>query len=291
VLDGHGGDSVAEYASKKLHIYFDEKIKEEKNNDTDIDRKIVNALNHAFTRVESEFYKIAKSSFDSGSLDYLYVGACALAIVVHNNKLYVANCGDSKAKLFRQNFHYPTFMPIKLSRTLNAGSKKEQNRLRAEYTDEDIFVCKRAGGKACYVKGRLQPTRSLGDFYLKHSEFNSDTETVSLRRKLKNFKGPYIKYLPEIKIVELSKDDKYIVLATDGLWDELNGRDVAEVIQGNNGDKNKIVESLFNSAILHAANEAKMSLEELMNISPGRGRRSLHDDITVIVVDLMNQFN
>jgi len=293
VLDGHGGFQVAEYASKKLHIYFDERIKQLEGKSLSEDDKIIESINFAFTSVESDFYKLAKDSFDSGNISYLYVGACVLVIIIHNNKLYVAQCGDSKAKLFRKEESYSSgsggYKPIKLTQTLNAGSKKEQMRLKAEYSDDDIYICKR-GDKACYVKGRLQPTRSIGDFYLKHREFNSETESSpSLRRKIKNFNGPYIKYLPMIQVYELDKDDRYVVLATDGLWDELDGRDVANVIKENDGDKGKILDGLFHSAMYHAARIAGMSYEDLLKVPLGRNRRSLHDDITVMVVDLKNQ--
>ena len=36
------------------------------------------------------------------------------------------------------------------------------------------------------------------------------------------FTGPYITHKPDIKTFELSRDDKYLILASDGLWDELN---------------------------------------------------------------------
>jgi hypothetical protein len=159
VLDGHGGYHVAEYASKKLHIYFDEKIKELNNNGRDLndDDKIITALNHSFTSVENDLYNHAKNSYANGIPDFIFIGSCVLVIIVHNNKIYVANSGDSKAKLY--NYDGYSYSPIKISRTLNAGAKKEQTRLRNEYSDEDIFICKRSYSKACYVKGRLQPTR------------------------------------------------------------------------------------------------------------------------------------
>ncbi len=159
VLDGHGGYHVAEYASKKLHIYFDEKIKELNDNSRDLndDDKIINSLNHAFTSVENDLYNHAKNSYANGVPEFIFIGSCVLVIIVHNNKIYVANCGDSKAKLY--NYDGYSYNPIKISRTLNAGAKKEQTRLRSEYLDEDIFICKRSFSKACYVKGRLQPTR------------------------------------------------------------------------------------------------------------------------------------
>jgi pyruvate dehydrogenase phosphatase len=109
---------------------------------------------------------------------------------------------------------------------------------------------------------------------------------------MKNFiKGPYIKYLPEIKVFELSKNDRYIVLATDGLWDELSPQDVAKVINQNDDNKDKIIDSLFRNALTHAAMDANMSLEQILKVEPGRKKRSLHDDITVMIVDLKNQYN
>ena len=157
VLDGHGGYQVAEYASKKLHLYLDQRLGETKHETKSTDEeKIISAINFAFSSVEKDFYQMVKDAFSKGFLKVAYVGACALLIIVHDNKLYVANCGDSKAKLF--NFDGANYIPVKLTRTLNAGSKKEQMRLRSEYSDADIYVCKKKSSKACYVKGRLQPT-------------------------------------------------------------------------------------------------------------------------------------
>lgn len=94
---------------------------------------------------------------------------------------------------------------------LNAGEKFEQARLFKQFPSEsDIVVCQ----GACYVKGRLQPTRSLGDFYLKYKEYNFT--------RLKVFTGPYIDHMPLITHFPLTSKHDYLLLASDGLWDELN---------------------------------------------------------------------
>lgn len=62
------------------------------------------------------------------------------------------------------------------------------------------------------MKGRLQPTRSLGDFYLKYSEYNFTN--------LKRFTGPYIEFRPLVTHFQ-TKGYKKLLLASDGLWDEL----------------------------------------------------------------------
>lgn len=64
---------------------------------------------------------------------------------------------------------------MKLTRKLNANSKKEQERLRKLFPkDKDIVVCKNPNNSsACYVKSRLQPTFAFGDLHLKLEEFNN----------------------------------------------------------------------------------------------------------------------
>jgi pyruvate dehydrogenase phosphatase len=53
---------------------------------------------------------------------------------------------------------------------LNANHPEEQERLKKLFKQEDdIVVCKRPNNTSCYVKGRLQPTRSIGDLRLKHA--------------------------------------------------------------------------------------------------------------------------
>jgi len=44
---------------------------------------------------------------------------------------------------------------------------------------------------------------------------------------LKPFNGPYITHVPEIRVHELTKKDKYVVIGSDGLWDDLNEKEVS----------------------------------------------------------------
>ena len=41
---------------------------------------------------------------------------------------------------------------------------------------------------------------------------------------------PYVTCAPEIQEKEISKEDEYLVLATDGIWDVLRNEDVAKFI-------------------------------------------------------------
>lgn len=85
----------------------------------------------------------------------------------------------------------------------------------------------------------------------------------------------------------LKKSYKSIILASDGLWDELQRQEVAELFKSNPvGQMPKV---LIDRAIEVAARNANMTAQSLREIPQGK-KRKLHDDITVVVVDLDGQF-
>jgi pyruvate dehydrogenase phosphatase len=160
------------------------------------------------------------------------VGSCAIVAVVKGNKLYVANAGDCEGVVLRRK-EDGSFEEIEICRPFTCNSPEEQQRLRAEFPDEkDIVVCR--SPDAWYVKGRLMPSRAFGDFALKHAEFNPDNKNpvLGFRRPIANFKGPYISYKPEIRVIDLTKDDAFLILSSDGLWDEVKTTEVGTVIKG-----------------------------------------------------------
>lgn len=75
-------------------------------------------------------------------------------------------------------------------------------------------------------------------------------------------------------------------MASDGLWDEMNKDQIAKIAYENKSDKAKIISELFNFALLTAANNKKLTVNDLSNLPPGRDRRSIHDDITIICINL-----
>eukprot|EP01017_Pseudomicrothorax_dubius_P003000 TRINITY_DN10319_c0_g1_i1.p1 TRINITY_DN10319_c0_g1~~TRINITY_DN10319_c0_g1_i1.p1 ORF type:complete len:260 (+),score=62.36 TRINITY_DN10319_c0_g1_i1:64-843(+) len=250
---------------------------------------IIQSINEAFDEVEFSFLEIAKAAYNVGFAAAGRAGSCALVCVVHNNKVYVANSGDCMGMLLKEGPN-GTMIPIKATHKFNASSKKEQARLTQQFQNEkDIFVCRPGSEKACYVKNRLQPTRSFGDFGLKYSEFNNPQKKSGLNRHITDFTGPYINHRPDIKTFTLDKSDRYLIIGTDGLWDELRREDIANIVQQNKGKNNELGKVVMDSALKHAADKSKISVEEMGNIPPGSKRRSIHDDITFIIADLQNQ--
>lgn len=165
VLDGHGGHELAEFANSRLFKYFDTIYKElrEKNTKRPEDDVVSEALFKTFEKVEKEFYDLSIAIYRAGNGRAATVGSCVTISVISPSKIYTAQLGDSKAKLFRKN-DSNDYDVIKLTTTFNSEKKSEQDILHKEFKDEkDIVVCKRPNNKVCYVKGRLQPTRVINN--------------------------------------------------------------------------------------------------------------------------------
>lgn len=228
----------------------------------------------------------------------------------------------------------PQTVATPLSSEHNARHHAEQSRLCDAHPNETVqglVRCKSAA--SCYVKGHLQPSRSLGDAYLKYHEFRpgegantallpyTNKDPARTRRVRAPFSPPYVLTDPEIQHTTLhSQQDDFLILASDGLWDEMTpeeavahcyswrrerrentcGSDATSGVASESAsgsaaaatslvvdskNSNSAASFLIKRALEHAAEESGQTLKEVMELSPGK-RRHVHDDITVIVVEL-----
>jgi len=293
VFDGHGGFQCAEFAQKRLVEVAAGLMKESDSNSLDVP-KIKEILNQSFAKVEREYIDYIRNAFLLGFGDVSKVGACALMTMVYKDQIFVANAGDCRIVLCQQpNPNSSTLNAIPLSFDHNAREPFEQSRLSSLFPNEpDIIVCKRPG--SCYVKGRLQPTRSLGDAYLKYPEFNGPPSYLFAKDRARGrhipspYNPPYISAVPEIVTCCLQPEDKFVILGSDGVWDYLTNDDavkiVWEAIQRNEFKEapRKIIEEI----LIRAAKSNNMTVEAIRATPQGSERRRIHDDITVMVLML-----
>ena len=212
-----------------------------------------------------------------------------MALII-NNKLYTANLGDSKAILLSKNNKEKNenYEFKKVSKIFNCRKKEEQKRLRE---------------KVCYVKGRLQPTSSLGDYYLKSPFYNIDSKKLFddeyINNSLSKYEGPFIISEPDIKIFELTSKDKYLVMGSDGLWDYLNSKEIVQLTKNflekeyKYFEENNILENsdiiafgLMEKVIDKSAKKYGSNSLDILDMKSGKKLRRIHDDITIIVCDL-----
>lgn len=322
VFDGHGGWQVAQFLQSALLNTLERELQKEEHQTAAGKDPVPGAMKAAFAECEALLLKNLESArlealLASKPPQVLYsavkVGACALCAVVGPAHVYVANAGDCQAFLLQKGE-----APKRLSHVHNADQPEEQQRLRQTHPgEEDVFVCRHGGpgnegfrelaqriltGRApepklsgCYVKGRLQPTRSFGDFYLKDVRFgqllpggHSIFQTPAT--------PPYITAEPEVLVFERKPHHQALVLATDGLWDYLSGLDVATVARETLASPQcaSIAEESKAQALADAllvelrrrAADAHGLTEELLQAVPPGPRRRIHDDVTVLVVML-----
>ena len=292
VFDGHGGWQVAEKLRSSLHVHVTHALAASEAKD---------ALPAAFKTADAELRQVMGSAYALGFTKLARVGACGLTLLIDKESIVVANAGDCKAVLSRGG------QAIPLNRQLNANDPIEQAKLRGAHPGEDDVVrCKREwtvnepsgwfgqtkevikyGG--CYVKGMLQPTRSFGDFYLKDDKFRMDFDRNRHFIKSERISFPYITAEPETSTFKRSKDDEFVIIGSDGLWDELDDNEavmIAKEAKAAGASPEEVASALVKAALAKAARSASMRIEELQRLPQGPQRRSIHDDISIIVVFL-----
>jgi pyruvate dehydrogenase phosphatase len=246
-------------------------------------------------------------------------------VVKRGNRLTVANAGDCRTVMGSQinNTYYAT----RLSRDHNARVALEVAHLERQHPGEDDVVrCHKNNPSACYVKGRLQLTRSLGDLYLKNTRFNAkEGQPRAMGRHIPDpYTPPYVSHLPDMTHVRLDPQDKFAIVASDGVWDFLSDEEAVRIVgdclssggaQGKSVPEKQLPGSgagsgtgsgigsgstgstgggvsvsdlaasiLVEATLRRAADECGMTYEQLLALPPGKHRRSRHDDTTVVVL-------
>lgn len=230
VFDGHGGKGVSKYLKKNLPNFF---IKKFKKNIYLHPETFVKYVTSVFNTLQEELIKShPRVANFSGSTCCIIIHY--FDITEKKNVLWTINIGDSRAVLCNRNG-----LANQLTKDHKPNSPDEKKRIE------------QLGGKIEFdgcdwrIKN-LSLSRSFGD---------GDC-------------APYVTHNPEINRFKLSSNDKFIIIACDGLWDVVNNQDAIDFIQ--NLIDNKKLDKSFN------CNYA----EELCNYAYNNG--SL-DNITVIV--------
>ena len=178
IFDGHGGGQVSLFLKFHLKDYVKKHLA--------LKKSPVKALKDAF-----------QDAHDSMSPESCYMtGSAVVVILKKGNKIWVANCGDSRAIMSRNN------ELVALSEDHKPNRESEFRRIT------------QLGGMVTFnpndvprVQGNLALSRSIGDKYL----------------------HPYVIPDPDVEEFDVTGCD-YIVMATDGLFDALSSIDVKNSI-------------------------------------------------------------
>jgi pyruvate dehydrogenase phosphatase len=181
IFDGHGGWQVSEFVSQTILDHLEFNLIKENRQQTN--EELTNLMVQTFTQVEDDYLNQVRSAYKLGFGDVAKVGSCTLVAMKKNDHLIVANCGDSRAILATKNSQLQSslkYIATRLTNDHNARELIEQEKLYREHPNEpDVVKCHNS--HACYVKGRLQLTRAIGDAYLKYKEFNASPSNPKSR--------------------------------------------------------------------------------------------------------------
>ena len=245
VFDGHGGVEVSEFVKNKFTKYFllNPNIKS---------NKIKKAIIETFLKMDelmltsegitelkqlsykarqknellSKKYGIKETQMDiylnqlqdkSDNIAF-YTGCTACVCIIDNKdkKIYFANAGDSRVILCKNGIAY------RMSIDHKPDLEIEKNRIiKAEGWIN-------GNGR---VNGNLNLSRTLGDLIYKNNNSKKPQEQI-------------ISGYPDVIVEDMSKDNEFIIIGCDGIWDCIQEQDLIDIIKkkiNDSGiDKNKI---------------------------------------------------
>ena len=197
VCDGHGerGELVSRYVVNKLPEYV-----KDLNNEN---------ITNIFKKINNEVY-------NNKSIESNMSGTTVVSLIITTEKIICVNLGDSRAAIFK--CENGLYYSKNLSRDHKPSDPEENKRIInnngrvKKCYDEDLK--KYLGPDRVWLKNREEPglamSRSIGD---------KVAHTVGVIDE------------PEFKNYEYDGNEKFIVIASDGIWEYLHGDDCIKIIR------------------------------------------------------------
>ncbi|MQM15073.1 hypothetical protein Taro_048012 [Colocasia esculenta] len=196
--------------------------------DADFPLELEKVVTRSFMETDAQFAQTC--SLQSA----LSSGTTALTAMIFGRSLLVANAGDCRAVLSRIG------MAIEMSKDHRPCCIRERRRVESlgGFVDDG------------YLNGQLGVTRALGDWHIEG---------------MKMMGGGPLSAEPELKMITLTKDDEFLIIGSDGLWDVFRSQNAVD----------------FARRRLQAHNDVKMCCRELVEEAIKRGAA---DNLTAVVV-------
>jgi protein phosphatase 1L len=170
-------------------------------------------LYKAFAKAESQYCTAAKTN---GWND----GSTGVVAVVHGQQLIMAHVGDSRAVMCREK------RAICLTSDHKPDREDEEKRIKQLGGTVERHE---AGGSIARVNGHLAVSRAFGDLRMKETE-------------------RFVSAEPEISVIPLTPQDKFVIIASDGLWDVLSNQEAVDAVR-REPNKHKAAKNLVKRAL------------------------------------------
>ena len=217
VCDGHGenGQIISQNVSEKLQEY-------------------INNIN--FDNITNKLKKINNEIYENKNIDSDLSGTTVSSIILTSSKIISINVGDSRSCLFKSENDVYSFKNLTRDHKPNQNEESQRiinnnGRIKRFYDEQHK---KYIGPERVWLKNKEEPglamTRSIGD-KIAHS--------IGVIEE------------PEFKIYEYDGNEKFIIIASDGIWEYLNGDDCIKIVKNyyeDNFDVEKVSFALVKEA-------------------------------------------
>ncbi|KAK3941246.1 phosphatase 2C-domain-containing protein [Diplogelasinospora grovesii] len=234
VFDGHGGDKVALFAGANIHNIIAKQ-------DTFKAGNYEQALKDGFLATDRAILNDPKYEEE--------VSGCTACVgLITEDKIYIANAGDSRSVLGVKGRAKP----------LSFDHKPQNEGEKARITAAGGFV---DFGR---VNGNLALSRAIGDF-----EFKKSAELAPEQQIVTAY--------PDVVVHDLGDDDEFLVIACDGIWDCQSSQAVVEFVRRGIAAKqelDKICENMMDNCLASNSETGGVGCDNMTMIIIGflRGR-------------------
>ncbi|KAJ3218317.1 [Pyruvate dehydrogenase [acetyl-transferring]]-phosphatase 1, mitochondrial [Dinochytrium kinnereticum] len=258
VLDGHWAPHCVTKVQKYLPSYIHRYISKSKASE---DALILKALSTAFETLDGDlldltakvipgFHQKSPAEIRQLPLDvkkqgqqaaFLGLeGSCGLVAYVEGDSLYTAHAGDSRAVLGQKNKD-GSWKAVRLTADHTPKNPEELKRLTSEHPGEEKTVAFERKGEEGYprVIGGMACSRAFGDGRFKWALDMQERITAlldghPLARRFRPFSTcktpPYMTAKPDLSSRSLTSDDYFLVLGSDGIFDNLSDEEVVSAV-------------------------------------------------------------
>ena len=221
VCDGHGpsGHFVSDFIKSNIAFIVYKHLKSlllQNQNNNSSNLNDVDDTNIDFSKLFKDCFLLMDSKLsENKSIDIELSGTTCISLLFCDNRIISANVGDSRAIKGQYNLNTNEWNYILLSRDHKPSEKDEADRIKKNngiihpYIDDDGNY---AGPERVWKDDELPGlamSRSFGD------EIASSVGVFSE---------------PEVKIFPFYEEDKFIVIASDGLWEYVTNEEVIEIV-------------------------------------------------------------
>ena len=246
LFDGHGGETCSEFFKKNFLLYLTE------NKNFPLEMKT--CITETIIKVEEEFFKqYCSSTLEDSDLS----GSCALICIIFDNKIYIANVGDSRAiislnkgtKVRQLTVDHKPKDPKEYERAIKNGSKIYID--NSDEVDRDI-------NKLDCIKDKSEFEKYKNDKDVVFREYPSDLAVMrtvgDIKAKKKEFGGipGSIINTPDIFMLDINSTNDFIIMGCDGIFDDMSNEEVVNaawyIYKNKAKDKNYNIHELSGDA-------------------------------------------